>query len=81
MNNWPLTLEVYWFPTNAPWLDQIELWFSVQQCKLLTPNHLHGAEELTQTIMEFIKCENLSPKPIRWTYTVQKLEAKFGTVY
>jgi hypothetical protein len=23
-------------------------------------------------------CENESPKPINWTYTVQKLEAKLG---
>jgi hypothetical protein len=30
--------------------------------------------------MEFIRCENLSPKPIQWSYTVQKLETKLGTV-
>ncbi|MCJ7435665.1 MAG: IS630 family transposase [Anaerolineales bacterium] len=81
LNNWPLTIQVYWLPTNASWLDQIELWFSVLQRKLLTPNHFHDTEELTKAIMEFIKRENLSPKPIRWTYTIQKLETKLGTVY
>jgi len=80
LNNWSLTTKVYWLPTNASWLDQIELWFSVLQRKLLTPNHFHSTEELTQTIMEFIRCENLSPKPIHWTYTVQKLETKLGTI-
>jgi len=35
------------------------------------------AHEL-HTKMEFIRYENLSPKPIRWTYTVAKLEAKLG---
>ncbi len=28
-----------WLPTNASWLDQIEIWFSVLQRKLLHPNH------------------------------------------
>jgi transposase len=80
LNNWPLTIKVLWLPTNASWLDQIEIWFSVLQRKLLTPNHFHSLEELTQSIMEFIRCENISPKPIQWTYTVQKLEAKLGTI-
>jgi transposase len=77
---WPLTFEVYWLPPNASWLDQIEIWFSILQRKLLQPNHFHGLEELTQAIMQFIKYDNLSPKPIRWTYTVAKLEQKLGTI-
>jgi hypothetical protein len=79
-NNWPLTIKVLWLPVNASWSDQIEIWFSVLQRKLLTPNHFNSVSELAQSIMEFIRCENLSPKPIRWSYTVQKLEAKLGTV-
>jgi hypothetical protein len=61
------------------WLDQIE-WFSVLQRKLLTPCHFDSLEDLAQAIMEFIRCENLSPKPIQWTYTVEKLEKKLGTI-
>ena len=78
-HNWPLTFKVYWLPINASWLDQIELWFSVLQRKVLTPNHFHSTQELDQAIMEFIQRENLAPKPIRWTYTVQKLERKLGS--
>jgi len=80
LNNWSLTVQVLWLPTNASWLDQIEIWFSVLQRKLLTPNHFNNLDELTQSIMEFVKCENRSPKPIQWTYTVQKLETKLGTL-
>ena len=80
LNHWPLTIKVLWLPTNASWLDQIEIWFSVLQRKLLTPNHFNSTAELAQSIMEFIRCENLSPKPIQWSYTVQKLETKLGTV-
>lgn len=77
-NHWPLQIEVLWLPTNASWLDQIEIWFSVLQRKLLQPNDFDSLEQLTQAIMEFIKCENRSAKPIQWTYTVEKLEKKLG---
>jgi transposase-like protein/transposase len=78
-NGWPLTIDVVWLPVNASWLDQIEIWFSVVQRKLLEPNHFNNLEELAQAILEFIKCQNQFPKPIQWTYTVEKLEQKLGT--
>ncbi len=79
-NNWPFTIQVLWLPTNASWLDQVEIWFSILQRKLLTPNHFNSLDELAQSILEFIRCENRLPKPIQWTYTVQKLETKLGTI-
>ncbi len=48
---WSLTIKVLWLPTNASWLDQIEIWFSVLQRKLLTPNHFHSITVLTQSII------------------------------
>ena len=77
-NGWPFVIEVVWLPTNASWLDQIEIWFSVLQRKLLTPNDFDSTAELSQAILEFIHHDNLSPKPINWSYTVDKLEAKLG---
>jgi transposase len=77
---WALTVEVLWLPRNASWLDQIEIWFSVLQRKLLQPNHFDTLEELAQAILEFIRCENRSPKPIRWTYTLDQLVQKLGTI-
>lgn len=78
VNNWPFTIEVIWLPVNASWLDQIEIWFSVLQRKLLQPNDFDSCDELAEAIFDFIKCENQAPKPINWTYTVQKLESKLG---
>ena len=75
-NDWPLTIEVVWLPVNASWLDQIEIWFSILQRKLLQPNDFDSLEELSQSIIEFIRCQNLLPKPIQWSYTVEKLEKK-----
>ncbi len=77
---WPLTFEVVWLPVNASWLDQIEIWFSVLQRKLLQPNYFNDLDDLSQSIMQFIRCQNLSPNPISWTYTVEKLELKLGTL-
>ncbi|MFZ5911068.1 MAG: IS630 family transposase [Chloroflexota bacterium] len=77
-HGWPLKIEVYWLPINASWLDQIEIWFSVLQRKLLQPNDFESVPQLTEAIMEFIRCENQSAKPIRWTYTAEKLEQKLG---
>jgi hypothetical protein len=77
-HHWPLTIEVIWLPTYASWLDQIEIWFSKLQRKLLTPGNFSSLEELEQAFMEFVRCDNLSAKPIQWTYTVEKLERKLG---
>jgi len=75
---WGLTVQVYWLPTNASWLDQIEIWFSVLQRKLLQPNHFTSTDDLDQAIMNFIAYGNQVAKPIRWSYTIDKLERKLG---
>lgn len=77
-NQWAFTIQVLWLPTNASWLDQIEIWFSVLTRKLLQPSDFESVATLGQAIMEFVKCDNQSAKPIQWTYTVEKLERKLG---
>jgi transposase len=73
-----LTLEVLWLPVNASWLDQIEIWFSILQRKLLQPNHFLSTASLEQAISDFIAYYNQTAKPIKWSYTVEKLERKLG---
>jgi hypothetical protein len=76
---WGLSFQVHWLPTNASWLDQIEIWFSILQRKLLEPNHFVSTEALEQAIAEFMAYYNQRAKPINWTYTVEKLEQKLGS--
>jgi transposase len=71
-----LTFHVFWLPTNASWLDQIEIWFSILQRKRLQPNHFESLPELEQAITDFIAYYNQEAKPIKWTYTSAKLEMK-----
>ena len=77
-NRWALNIQVYWLPTNASWLDQIEIWFSILQRKLLQPNHFERLAILKSDIMNFIAYHNQTAKPIRWSYTIEKLEQKLG---
>lgn len=76
---WNLSITVYWLPTNASWLDQIEIWLSILQRKLLQPNHFTSTAQLEQAIQDFIAYYNQTAKPIQWTYTSAKLERKLGT--
>jgi hypothetical protein len=76
--DWALSIQVYWLPTNASWLDQIEIWFSILQRKLLQPNHFESLDALEKAILAFIAHRNETAKPIQWTYTVEKLEQKLG---
>jgi len=74
-----LTMQLYWLPVNASWLDQIEIWFSLLQRKLLQPNHFSTLDELEQAMLDFIARYNQTAKPLTWSYTVEKLERKLGT--
>jgi transposase len=78
--DWRVRFEVHWLPPNASWLDQIEIWFSILQRKLLQPNHFVSVAALEQAIAEFIAQYNQTAKPIKWTYTVEKLKRKLGTL-
>ncbi len=74
-----LTMQLYWLPTNASWLDQLEIWFSLLQRKLLQPNHFCSLDELEQAILDFIAHYNRTAEPLKWSYTAEKLERKLGT--
>lgn len=77
-HGWTLSIQVYWLPKNVPWLDQIEIWFSILQRKPLQPNHFASLEFLKQAILDFIDYYNQTAKAIRWSYTVEKPEQKLG---
>ena len=79
-HEWPLTIHVYWLPINASWLDQIEIWFSILQRKLLQPNHFESLDDLEQSVLDFIAYHDQTAKPIQWSYTIEKLEKKLGTI-
>lgn len=86
LGNWIASLSlsfevhVYWLPTHASWLDQVELIFSKVQRDVLTPNDFPSLTALERDLLSYCEELNRHPKPINWTYTKVKLIAKFGTL-
>jgi transposase len=77
-SNGKLTMQLYWLPINASWLDQIEIWFSILQRDLLQPNHFTSLHALERAILDFIAHYNRTAKPLKWSYTVEQLEHKLA---
>jgi transposase len=71
-------VRVYWLPTYASWLDQVEIIFSKVQRDVLTPSDFASTVALERTLQAYFADLNQHPKPIEWTYTKTKLLAKFS---
>lgn len=55
-------------PTHASWLNQIELFFSILERRLLRNGEFTSVDELGDRIIAFINDYNRRAKPFRWTY-------------
>lgn len=84
LGGWIASLElafevrIYWLPTYASWLDQVEIIFSKVQRDVLVPNDFASTIALHKDLMKYFAEMNQHPKPIQWTYTKAKMVAKFG---
>ena len=63
-------------PKHASWLNQIEIYFSILQRKVLTPNDFSSLEELAQRINDFGRRYSALGKPFAWCFTRQDLERR-----
>jgi transposase len=79
--DWPFKVQVYWLPKNASWLDQIEIWFSILQRRLLQPNDFGSLRALLRNTGSFVRYHNRTAKPIHWTYAIEKLDQKPSAHY
>lgn len=55
-------------PTHASWLNQVELFFSILERRLLRNGEFASVDKLADRIIAFIKDYNRRAKPFRWTY-------------
>jgi hypothetical protein len=72
-DNWPNATLVH-LPTHASWLNQIEVFFSVVQRKVLTPNDFHDHADAEARLMAFQDRYNFTARPFNWTYTRHDLD-------
>lgn len=56
-------------PVHASWLNQIEIYFSILQRKLLTPNDFQSLDELRTQIEAFERYFESIGQPFNWTFT------------
>jgi transposase len=61
-------------PVHASWLNQIEIFFSVIQKKVVSPNDFPSLEELSETLLAFIDRYNRTADPFNWKYTADDLK-------
>ena len=56
-------------PMHASWLNQVEIYFSLLQRKVLTPNDSANLQELELRIKLYEELTNSQPKPFDWRFT------------
>lgn len=56
-------------PVHASWLNQVEVYFSLLQRKVLTPNDSTSLQELGLRIKLYEGLTNRQPKPFDWRFT------------
>lgn len=61
-------------PVHASWLNQIEVFFSVIQKKVISPNDFPSLEQLSETLLAFTSRYNQTAKPFNWKYTADDLK-------
>jgi len=66
---WDPRLQLVHTPCHASWLNQIEIYFSIVQRKVLTPNDFAGTAELADRLRSFESHFAEIGKPFEWTFT------------
>ena len=62
-------------PIHASWLNQIEIYFSIVQRKVLTPNDFLSLAQLEKRLVDFQKHYEQTASPFQWTFTRKDLNA------
>jgi hypothetical protein len=56
-------------PVHASWLNQIEIYFSVVQRKVVSPNDFTDLAQVEQRLADFEHRYNACAQPFRWKFT------------
>jgi hypothetical protein len=65
---WP-TLKLVHLPVHASWLNQIEIYFSIVQRKVLTPNDFASLVAVEERLLAFEKRFGEVARPFEWKFT------------
>lgn len=80
-------IVVVHLPIHASWLNQVEIYFSIIQRKLLTPNDFFSLDELKTRLFQFQERYEQIAKPFEWKFTrddlskmLAKIPAEFNSL-
>jgi transposase len=71
-STWPTATLVH-TPVHASWLNQCEIYFSIVQRKVVTPNDFYDLADLENNLLAFQDLYNTAARPFRWKYTTNDL--------
>jgi DDE superfamily endonuclease len=60
-------------PVHASWLNQVEIYFSIIQRKVLTPNDFATLDAVRLRLALYEELSNRTPRPFAWKFTRQDL--------
>jgi transposase len=60
-------------PVHASWLNQVEIYFSIIQRKVLTPNDVDDLDVLARRLADFETRYNQNARPFQWKFTTADL--------
>ncbi|MER6502550.1 hypothetical protein ABT218_25030 [Streptomyces sp. NPDC001455] len=61
-------------PVNASWLNQVEIYFSVVQRKVVHPNDFTDLAQVRDRVRAFEDRYNATAQPFQWKFTTSDLE-------
>lgn len=68
-------------PTHSSWLNQIEIYFSIVQRKVLTPMDVAGEDALTSRLLDFQDYYQETAKPFSWKFTAADLKKRLEALH
>jgi transposase len=69
---WPNAIMIH-TPVHASWLNQIEIFFSIIQKKVISPNDFASTGLLAATLLAFTGRYNQTARPFNWKFTAADL--------
>ncbi len=67
-------------PIHASWLNQVEIFFSILQRKVLTPKDFADLESLEEALLQFQNLYSQIAKPFDWKYTKDDLKKTLSKI-
>jgi transposase len=76
---WP-TARLVHTPVHASWLNQCEVYFSVVQRKVVTPNDFYDLADVEDRLLAFQDLYSAAARPFNWKYTTKDLNALMARI-